>query len=51
MYEWFSFQVYYIGFIMVFGVAFSFMNITVTTLFSKVIGPRPQVSYYELIEF
>lgn len=37
--------VYYIGFIMVFGVAFSFMNITVTTLFSKVIGPRPQGTY------
>ncbi|KAF1748356.1 hypothetical protein GCK72_024823 [Caenorhabditis remanei] len=37
--------VYIIGYILVFGVAFTFMNITVTTLFSKVVGPRPQGTY------
>uniref|UniRef100_A0A1I7T286 MFS domain-containing protein n=1 Tax=Caenorhabditis tropicalis TaxID=1561998 RepID=A0A1I7T286_9PELO len=36
---------YYTGFILVFGVSFSIMNITNTTLFSKVVGPRPQGTY------
>ncbi|CAI2357435.1 unnamed protein product [Caenorhabditis sp. 36 PRJEB53466] len=37
--------IYFGGFVLVFGVSFSFMNITVTTLFSKVVGPRPQGTY------
>uniref|UniRef100_A0A8R1I0T5 Major facilitator superfamily (MFS) profile domain-containing protein n=1 Tax=Caenorhabditis japonica TaxID=281687 RepID=A0A8R1I0T5_CAEJA len=36
---------YFIGFVLVFGVSFSFMNITVTTLYSKIVGPRPQGTY------
>ncbi|PIC26114.1 hypothetical protein B9Z55_018790 [Caenorhabditis nigoni] len=36
---------YYAGFIMVFGVSFSIINITNTTLYSKIVGPRPQGTY------
>ncbi|UMM34430.1 hypothetical protein L5515_007511 [Caenorhabditis briggsae] len=36
---------YYAGFIMMFGVSFSIINITNTTLYSKVVGPRPQGTY------
>ncbi|UMM42486.1 hypothetical protein L5515_018301 [Caenorhabditis briggsae] len=37
--------VYIIGYVLVFGVAYTIMNITVTTLYSKVVGPRPQGTY------
>ncbi|CAD6189148.1 unnamed protein product [Caenorhabditis auriculariae] len=34
--------VYYSGYVLVFGIANSFLNISLTTLYSKVVGPRPQ---------
>lgn len=36
---------YYGGYIINFGVGNSFMNISLTTLYSKVVGPRPQGTY------
>ncbi|CAB3400347.1 unnamed protein product [Caenorhabditis bovis] len=36
---------YYSGYVIVFGTAFSILNITTTTLFSKIIGQRPQGTY------
>lgn len=37
--------VYIGGYILVFGIGFTIMNITVPTIFSTVVGPRPQGTY------
>uniref|UniRef100_A0A1I7TW91 MFS domain-containing protein n=1 Tax=Caenorhabditis tropicalis TaxID=1561998 RepID=A0A1I7TW91_9PELO len=37
--------IYIGGYIMVFGIAYTIINITVTTIYSKVVGPRPQGTY------
>ncbi|CAL2050583.1 unnamed protein product [Caenorhabditis brenneri] len=37
--------VYIAGYILVFGIGYTIMNITVPTIFSKVVGPRPQGTY------
>ncbi|CAI5455347.1 unnamed protein product [Caenorhabditis angaria] len=41
---------FYIGKIISFSVGFSLMNITATTLYSKVVGPRPQGTYQGIFQ-
>ena len=43
-----SLWIFYGFYILIFGLSFSFLNIAMTTLYSKIIGPRKQVHFFRI---